>query len=77
MVEQEAVNFEVAGSSPAVGAKSIYFTGYPVSIHATGFPFLLSVISTLDMRVLIFYIVYRSFYASLETINTNDERRFI
>ena len=36
MVEQEAVNFEVAGSSPAPGAKSIYFTGYPVSTHATG-----------------------------------------
>lgn len=38
MVEQEAVNFEVAGSSPAVGAKSIYFTGYPVGIHSTREP---------------------------------------
>lgn len=26
MVEQEAVNFEVAGSSPAVGAKHKHFT---------------------------------------------------
>jgi hypothetical protein len=25
MVEQEAVNFEVAGSSPAVGAKIIHY----------------------------------------------------
>ncbi len=37
MVEQEAVNFEVAGSSPASRAKIIYFTDYPVSIYATGF----------------------------------------
>ena len=36
MVEQEAVNFEVAGSSPAAGAKSIYVTTSPVSIHSTG-----------------------------------------
>ena len=39
MVEQEAVNFEVAGSSPAAGAKIIYSTDYPASIHATGFSF--------------------------------------
>jgi hypothetical protein len=37
MVEQEAVNFEVVSSSLTPGAKSIYFTDYPVSIHATGF----------------------------------------
>ena len=36
MVEQEAVNFEAAGSSPAPGAKIIYVTKSPVSIHATG-----------------------------------------
>ena len=39
MVEQEAVNFEVTGSSPVVGANIIYFTDYPVSIYATGFFF--------------------------------------
>jgi hypothetical protein len=34
MVEQEAVNFEVAGSSPAVGAKHRYLNISPVSIYA-------------------------------------------
>ena len=34
MVEQEAVNFEVAGSSPAVGAKKI-----PLAFIASGFFF--------------------------------------
>lgn len=37
MVEQEAVNFEVAGSSPAPGAKGIYFTENLASNYATEF----------------------------------------
>lgn len=37
MVEQEAVNFEVAGSNPASRAKTIYLTLYPVAIRVTGF----------------------------------------
>ncbi len=37
----------------------------------------ISIISTLDTGVLIFYSSYRSFYASLETIISNDERRII
>lgn len=33
---------ETLGSNPVPGAKSIYFTENPVSIHATGFPLFLS-----------------------------------
>jgi hypothetical protein len=35
MVEQEAVNFEVAGSSPAVGAKNYFY--YKKAIRCNGF----------------------------------------
>jgi hypothetical protein len=37
MVEQEAVNFEVVGSSPTSGAKTIILTLNPVSIRRTKF----------------------------------------
>lgn len=37
MVEQEAVNFKVAGSSPAPGAKSIYLNQSPASSYAVLF----------------------------------------
>ena len=42
MVEQEAVNFEVAGSSPAAGAKTRYLSKSPVSIDTEFFAIITS-----------------------------------